>query len=76
MIAHFTRAITTSKSRWLIKFSLESGEQLAGAPFRDFTRAATFDDDARTLVVLGFIDTIYKFNAADLALISKHKRAC
>lgn len=58
----------------LRKFSLESGEQLAGAPFRDFTRAATFDDDGRTLVVLGFIDTIYKFNAADLALISKHKK--
>ena len=58
----------------LRKFSLESGEQLAGAPFRDFTRAATFDDDGRTLVVLGFVDTIYKFNAADLALISKHKK--
>lgn len=58
----------------LRKFSLASGEQLAGAPFRDFTRAATFDDDGRTLVVLGFIDTIYKFNAADLALISKHKK--
>ena len=58
----------------LKKFSLESGEQLAGAPFRDFTRAATFDDDGCTLVVLGFIDTIYKFNAADLALISKHKK--
>nr|WP_314380681.1 hypothetical protein [uncultured Campylobacter sp.] len=58
----------------LRKFSLASGKQLAGAPFRDFTRAATFDDDGRTLVVLGFIDTIYKFNAADLALISKHKK--
>jgi len=58
----------------LRKISLASGEQLAGAPFRDFTRAATFDDDGRTLVVLGFIDTIYKFNAADLALISKHKK--
>nr|WP_314441068.1 hypothetical protein [uncultured Campylobacter sp.] len=62
------------KQMKLRKFSLESGEQLAGAPFRDFTRAATFDDDGRTLVVLGFIDTIYKFNAADLALISKHKK--
>ena len=58
----------------LRKFSLESGEQLAGAPFRDFTRAATFDDDGRTLVVLGFIDAIYKFNAMDLTLISKHKK--
>lgn len=58
----------------LRKFSLASGEQLTGAPFRDFTRAATFDDDGRTLVVLGFVDTIYKFNAADLALISKHKK--
>lgn len=58
----------------LRKFSLESGEQLAGAPFRDFTRAATFDDNGHTLVVLGFIDTIYKFNAADLALITKHKK--
>ena len=58
----------------LRKISLESGEQLAGVPFRDFTRTATFDDDGRTLVVLGFIDTIYKFNAADLALISKHKK--
>ena len=58
----------------LRKFSLESGEQLACAPFRDFTRAATFDNDGRTLVVLGFIDAIYKFNAADLALISKHKK--
>ena len=56
------------------KFSLASGEQLACAPFRDFTRTATFDDDGRTLVVLGFVDTIYKFNAADLALISKHKK--
>ena len=62
------------KQMKLRKFSLESGEQLAGAPFRDFTRAATFDDDGRTLVVLGLIDTIYKFNAADLALISKHKK--
>lgn len=62
------------KQMKLRKFSLASGEQLAGAPFRDFTRAATFDDDSRTLVVLGFIDTIYKFNAADLALISKHKK--
>ena len=62
------------KQMKLRKFSLASGEQLAGAPFRDFTRAATFDDDGRTLVVLGFIDTIYKFNAADLALISKHKK--
>lgn len=62
------------KQMKLRKFSLESGEQLAGAPFRDFTRAATFDDDGRTLVVLGFVDTIYKFNAADLALISKHKK--
>ena len=62
------------KQMKLRKISLESGEQLAGAPFRDFTRAATFDDDGRTLVVLGFIDTIYKFNAADLALISKHKK--
>ncbi len=62
------------KQMKLRKFSLESGEQLAGAPFRDFTRAATFGDDGRTLVVLGFIDTIYKFNAADLALISKHKK--
>ena len=62
------------KQMKLRKFSLESGEQLAGAPFRDFTRAATFDDDGRALVVLGFIDTIYKFNAADLALISKHKK--
>lgn len=62
------------KQMKLRKFSLASGEQLAGAPFRDFTRAATFDDDGRTLVVLGFIDMIYKFNAADLALISKHKR--
>ena len=62
------------KQMKLRKFSLESGEQLAGAPFRDFTRAATFDDDGRTLVVLGFIDTIYKFNAADLALITKHKK--
>ncbi len=62
------------KQMKLRKFSLESGEQLAGAPFRDFTRAAIFDDDGRTLVVLGFIDTIYKFNAADLALISKHKK--
>ena len=62
------------KQMELRKFSLESGEQLACAPFRDFTRAATFDDDGRTLVVLGFIDTIYKFNAADLALISKHKK--
>ena len=62
------------KQMKLKKISLESGEQLAGAPFRDFTRAATFDDDGRTLVVLGFIDTIYKFNAADLALISKHKK--
>ena len=62
------------KQMKLRKFSLESGEQLAGAPFRDFTCAATFDDDGRTLVVLGFIDTIYKFNAADLALISKHKK--
>ena len=62
------------KQMKLRKFSLESGEQLAGAPFRDFTRAATFDDNGRTLVVLGFIDTIYKFNAADLALISKHKK--
>ena len=61
------------KQMKLRKFSLASGEQLAGAPFRDFTRAATFDDDGRTLVVLGFVDTIYKFNAADLALISKHK---
>ena len=58
----------------LRKFSLASGEQLAGAPFRDFTRAATFDDDGHTLVVLGFIDTIYKFNTADLALITKHKK--
>ena len=62
------------KQMKLRKISLESGEQLAGAPFRDFTRAATFDDDGRALVVLGFIDTIYKFNAADLALISKHKK--
>nr|WP_314118681.1 hypothetical protein [uncultured Campylobacter sp.] len=62
------------KQMKLRKFSLASGEQLAGAPFRDFTRAATFDDDGRTLVVLGFVDTIYKFNAADLALISKHKK--
>lgn len=62
------------KQMKLRKFSLASGEQLAGAPFRDFTRATTFDDDGRTLVVLGFIDTIYKFNAADLALISKHKK--
>ncbi|WP_298081676.1 hypothetical protein, partial [uncultured Campylobacter sp.] len=62
------------KQMKLRKFSLASGEQLAGAPFRDFTRAATFDDDGCTLVVLGFIDTIYKFNAADLALISKHKK--
>ena len=62
------------KQMKLRRFSLESGEQLACAPFRDFTRAATFDDDGRTLVVLGFIDTIYKFNAADLALISKHKK--
>ena len=62
------------KQMKLRKFSLESGEQLVGAPFRDFTRAATFDDDGCTLVVLGFIDTIYKFNAADLALISKHKK--
>ena len=62
------------KQMKLRKFSLASGEQLAGAPFRDFTRAATFDDDGRALVVLGFIDTIYKFNAADLALISKHKK--
>ena len=62
------------KQMKLRKFSLASGKQLAGAPFRDFTRAATFDDDGRTLVVLGFIDTIYKFNAADLALISKHKK--
>ncbi len=62
------------KQMKLRKFSLESGEQLAGAPFRDFTRAAILDDDGRTLVVLGFIDTIYKFNAADLALISKHKK--
>lgn len=62
------------KQMKLRKFSLESGEQLAGVPFRDFTRAATFDDNGRTLVVLGFIDTIYKFNAADLALISKHKK--
>ena len=62
------------KQMKLRKFSLASGEQLACAPFRDFTRAATFDDDGRTLVVLGFIDTIYKFNAADLALISKHKK--
>ena len=62
------------KQMKLRKFSLTSGEQLAGAPFRDITRAATFDDDGRTLVVLGFIDTIYKFNAADLALISKHKK--
>lgn len=58
----------------LRKFSLASGGQLVGAPFRDFTRAATFDDDGRTLVVLGFVDTIYKFNAADLALISKRKK--
>ncbi|WP_298783479.1 hypothetical protein [uncultured Campylobacter sp.] len=62
------------KQMKLRKISLESGEQLAGAPFRDFTRTATFDDDGRTLVVLGFVDTIYKFNAADLALISKHKK--
>lgn len=62
------------KQMKLRKFSLASGEQLAGAPFRDFTRAATFDDDGRTLVVLGFVDTIYKFNATDLALISKHKK--
>ena len=62
------------KQMKLRKFSLESGKQLAGASFRDFTRAATFDDDGRMLVVLGFIDTIYKFNAADLALISKHKK--
>jgi len=62
------------KQMKLRKFSLASGEQLASAPFRDFTRAATFDDDGRTLVVLGFVDTIYKFNAADLALISKHKK--
>ena len=62
------------KQMKLRKFSLASGEQLADAPFRDFTRAASFDDDGRTLVVLGFIDTIYKFNAADLALISKHKK--
>jgi len=62
------------KQMKLRKFSLASGEQLAGAPFRDFTRAATFDDDGRTLVILGFADTIYKFNAADLALISKHKK--
>lgn len=62
------------KQMKLRKFSLASGEQLAGAPFRDFTRAATFDDDGRTLVVLGFVDTIYKFNAADLALISKYKK--
>ena len=62
------------KQMKLRKFSLESGKQLAGTPFRDFTRAATFDDNGRTLVVLGFIDTIYKFNAADLALISKHKK--
>ena len=62
------------KQMKLRKFSLASGEQLAGAPFRDFARAATFDDNGRTLVVLGFIDTIYKFNAADLALISKHKK--
>ena len=61
------------KQMKLRKFSLASGEQLAGAPFCDFTRAATLDDDGRTLVVLGFVDTIYKFNAADLALISKHK---
>ena len=46
------------KQMKLRKFSLDSGEQLAGAPFRDFTRAATFDDDGRTLVVLGFADTI------------------
>lgn len=62
------------KQMKLRKFALASGEQLAGAPFRNFTRAATFDDDGRTLVVLGFIDTIYKFNATDLALISKHKK--
>ena len=62
------------KQMKLRKFSLASGEQLAGAPFRDFTRAATFDDDGHTLVVLGFIDTIYKFNAADPALITKHKK--
>ena len=62
------------KQMKLRKFLLASGEQLACVPFRDFTRAATFDDDGRTLVVLGFIDTIYKFNAANLALISKHKK--
>ena len=64
------------KQMKLRKFSLTSGEQLAGAPFHDFTRATTFDDDGHTLVVLGFIETIYKFNAADLALISKHKKGC
>lgn len=62
------------KQMKLKKFSIANGEQLASTPFRDFTRATTFDDDGRTLVVLGFIDTIYKFNAADLALISKHKK--
>lgn len=62
------------KQMKLRKISLGSGEQLACAPFRDFSRAATFDDDGRTLVVLGFIDAIYKFNAADLALVSKHKK--
>ena len=62
------------KQMKLRKFSIANGEQLASTPFRDFTRAATFDDDGRTLVVLGFIDTIYKFNAADLALISKYKK--
>lgn len=72
--AFYTGDNEEQKQMKLRKISLESGEQLAGAPFRDFTRAATFDDDGRTLVVLGFIDTIYKFNAADLALISKHKK--
>ncbi|WP_297942802.1 hypothetical protein [uncultured Campylobacter sp.] len=72
--AFYTGDNDEQKQMKLRKFSLASGEQLAGAPFRDFTRAATFDDDGRTLVVLGFIDTIYKFNAADLALISKHKK--
>ncbi|WP_298961670.1 hypothetical protein [uncultured Campylobacter sp.] len=72
--AFYTGDNNEQKQMKLRKFSLESGEQLACAPFRDFTRAATFDNDGRTLVVLGFIDAIYKFNATDLALISKHKK--
>ena len=49
------------KQMKLRKFSLASGELLAGAPFRDFTRAASFDDDGRTLIVTLLTFFVKKF---------------